>query len=55
MTRAPQTAIPIPVIIVIVQDFCCHTGRLVQSDAIPNTNKSIPKRGWKKNGVIIES
>jgi len=53
MRRVPQIAIPIPVTVVLAQDFCSHTGRLVQRDIIPKAITKIPKRGRKVYGSVI--
>ncbi len=53
MAKVPQIAIPIPVTVVLAQDFCSHTGRLAQRDIIPKNITKIPKSGWKVYGSVI--
>jgi hypothetical protein len=54
MTRVPQTAIQIPVIIVVAHGFCNHITRLVQNERSPNITMSVPTNIGKESGIIIE-
>ena len=55
MTRTPQEAIPILVIIVLAHGFCNHIARLVPKERSPNAIMSVVTITGKKFEIVSES